>query len=144
MPAGKTRWWLIADRFAEEARVLCFDEFFVTDITDAMILGGLLEALFERGVTLIATSNIEPDGLYKDGLQRQRFLPAIELQVHTQILNVDGGVDYRLRVLEQAELYHCPLDDAADISLKQSFDALAPEPGVADVQIDIEGRAISI
>ena len=108
-----------------------------------MILGGLLEALFERGVTLIATSNIEPDGLYKDGLQRQRFLPAIELlKVHTQILNVDGGVDYRLRVLEQAELYHCPLDDAADISLKQSFDALAPEPGVADVQIDIEGRAI--
>ena len=77
----------IARKFASQARVLCFDEFFVTDITDAMILAGLMEELFANGVTLVATSNIEPDGLYRDGLQRARFLPAIALlKQHTQVM----------------------------------------------------------
>lgn len=103
---------IIARQFADEARVICFDEFFVSDITDAMILGTLMEELFSNGVTLVATSNIVPDGLYKDGLQRARFLPAIALlNSHTEVVNVDNGVDYRLRALEQAELYHWPLDD---------------------------------
>ena len=117
----------VAQELAAETRVICFDEFFVTDITDAMILAHLLDSLFELGVVLVATSNIEPQGLYENGLQRQRFLPAIALlEQHTQIVNVDGGVDYRLRTLTQAELYHWPLDEAADISLAASFLALAP------------------
>jgi cell division protein ZapE len=134
---------IIARNLAAEARVICFDEFFVSDIADAMILGGLFEALFGYGVSLVATSNIEPDGLYKDGLQRARFLPAIALlKRHTLVLNVDGGTDYRLRALEKAELYHYPLDAAADISLRRSFEALAPESGAADQIIEIEGREI--
>jgi cell division protein ZapE len=136
---------LIARKLAEETRVICFDEFFVSDITDAMLLGGLFEALFGRGVTLVATSNIVPDDLYKDGLQRARFLPAIALvKQHTLVLNVDGGTDYRLRTLEQAELYHSPLDAAAEASLQRSFTALAPESGLADQRLEIEGRWIKV
>ncbi len=135
---------IVADRIADEARVICFDEFFVTDITDAMILAGLFERLFERGVVLVATSNIVPDGLYKDGLQRARFLPAIALiNQRTEIVNVDGGVDYRLRALEQAELYYYPLGDAADQSLMRSFQRLAPEAALADQALDVEGRQIN-
>ncbi|MBH8611653.1 cell division protein ZapE [Pseudomonas mohnii] len=119
---------IIAKRFAAEARVICFDEFFVSDITDAMILGTLMEELFKNGVTLVATSNIVPDGLYKDGLQRARFLPAIALiKQNTDIVNVDSGVDYRLRHLEQAELFHFPLNEASNESLRKSFRALTPE-----------------
>src|SRR5690606_8370332 len=118
----------IARDFAGDTRVLCFDEFFVTDITDAMILATLLEALLADGVTLVATSNIEPDGLYRDGLQRARFLPAIALlKEHTEVLNVDGGTDYRLRLLEQAELYHCPLGEAAGQFLAERFATLETE-----------------
>lgn len=118
----------IARDLARKTRVLCFDEFFVTDITDAMILAGLLGALFEQGVTLVATSNIAPDGLYRDGLQRARFLPAIELlKQHTHVLNVDGGTDYRLRLLEQAELYHCPLGEGAEGFLTERFATLETE-----------------
>jgi len=118
---------LLAKELADQAQVICFDEFFVTDITDAMILAGLLESLFDLGVILVATSNIEPHGLYENGLQRQRFLPAIALlERHTQIVNVDGGVDYRLRTLEQAQLYHWPLDEAANLSLQASFNGLSP------------------
>ena len=118
---------MVAQELADEAMVICFDEFFVTDITDAMILAHLLENLFQMGVVLVATSNIEPQGLYENGLQRQRFLPAIALlEKHTEVINVDGGVDYRLRTLSQAELYHWPLDAEADISLASSFSALAP------------------
>ena len=136
---------IIARKLAVEARVICFDEFFVSDIADAMILGGLFEALFRHGVSLVATSNIEPDGLYKDGLQRARFLPAIALiKRHTLVLNVDGGTDYRLRALEKAELYHYPLDAEADISLQRSFEALAPEPGVANQVLEVEGREIRV
>jgi cell division protein ZapE len=135
---------LVADRLAEEACIICFDEFFVSDITDAMILGGLMQALFERGVSLVATSNIIPDDLYKDGLQRQRFLPVIDLlKRHTRVMNVDGGVDYRLRVLERAELYHSPLDAEANRSLLRSFESLAPELGQQWEKLEINGRYLS-
>ena len=124
----------VADKIAAEVSLICFDEFFVSDITDAMILAGMFEALFDRGVCLVATSNIAPDELYKDGLQRARFLPAIALvKAHTEVLNVDGGVDYRLRTLEQAKLYYTPLDQGADISLMSSFERLAPNKEGAEV-----------
>lgn len=135
----------VADRIAGEARVICFDEFFVSDITDAMILGTLLEHLFARGVSLVATSNIVPDGLYKDGLQRQRFLPAIALlKRHCEVINVDGGVDYRLRALEKAEIYHAPLDSDAERALRGAFDSLVPavEEVREAVDIAVEGRDI--
>lgn len=134
---------LVAQRFAEQARVLCFDEFFVADITDAMLLAGLLRGLFQRGVTMIATSNIPPDRLYWNGLQRARFFPAIELiKTHMQVAQIDGAVDYRLRHLEQAELYHYPLDSRADTALLGAFEHVAPEPGREGVSLEIEGRHI--
>lgn len=103
---------IIADRFKAETDVLCFDEFFVSDITDAMLLGGLMKALFARGITLVATSNIPPDELYRNGLQRARFLPAIDaIKRHCDVMNVDAGVDYRLRTLTQAHLWLSPLND---------------------------------
>ncbi|MBB5322143.1 cell division protein ZapE [Marinobacter oulmenensis] len=134
---------LVSKKFADETRVICFDEFFVSDIGDAMILATLMDGLFSRGVTLVCTSNIVPDGLYKDGLQRARFLPAIELvKKHTDVVNVDGGVDYRLRTLEQAELYHYPLSEDSDKSLRRSFDALAVEAGKHSASIEVNGRKI--
>src|SRR5471030_148160 len=100
---------IIADNFKAETDVLCFDEFFVSDITDAMLLATLLQALFARGITLIATSNIPPDNLYRNGLQRARFLPAIDLiKEYCDVLNVDAGIDYRLRTLTQANLLLSP------------------------------------
>lgn len=118
----------IADEWAERCRILCFDEFHVSDIADAMLLGGLLEALLERGVVLVATSNVAPGELYLDGLQRNRFVPAIELlQQHTRVHHVGGGLDYRLRLLERAEIYHWPLDNEAEASLEQNFVGMAGE-----------------
>jgi cell division protein ZapE len=135
---------IVADHLAREARVICFDEFFVTDIGDAMILGGLMEALFARGVTLVATSNIEPQHLYENGLQRQRFLPVIALvEKYTRVVNVDAGIDYRLRTLQQAELYHYPLDAAANTSLQDSFNRLAPEAGKHWERIEINKRYLT-
>ena len=112
-----------------------------------MILGLLLEALFARGVCLVATSNIIPDGLYENGLQRQRFLPAIALlNKHCFVVNVDGGVDHRLRALEQAELYHSPLDKQADVSLQTTFDSLVPVEGEikSGVELEVAGRPIPV
>jgi cell division protein ZapE len=135
----------VADQIATESRVLCFDEFFVRDIGDAMILAGLLEALFKRQVILIATSNIEPDRLYDDGLQRQRFLPAIALiQEHTQTIAIQSGVDYRLRSLTQATLYHCPITTDTEARLIACFYELAPEASHVhkDAEIEILERQI--
>ncbi|MEX2961283.1 cell division protein ZapE [Microbulbifer sp. TYP-18] len=136
----------VAEDIARDARVICFDEFFVSDIGDAMILANLLDALFRRGVTLVATSNIEPAGLYCNGLQRARFLPAIDLlNRHTRVVNVDGGVDHRLRALEKAELYHSPLDPEAEASLMRSFHGLMVGGGAVHeaAVLEIEGRNIN-
>ncbi len=136
---------VIAKRMAGRYQVICFDEFFVTDITDAMLLGTLFEALFAEGVVLVATSNIIPDELYRNGLQRARFLPAIALiNQHCEVLNVDSGIDYRLRTLEQAEIYHYPLDAKADENLLSYFAQLAPEAESATTAIDVDGRHIHI
>ncbi|WP_148254812.1 cell division protein ZapE [Aidingimonas lacisalsi] len=134
---------LIAAKFASEARVICFDEFFVKDITDAMILANLLEALFEQGVVLVATSNIPPDDLYKDGLQRARFLPAIDLiNRHCLVVNVDSGVDYRLRALERAAIFHFPLDEAAEAELARSFREIAGSEGEESASIEVNRRVL--
>jgi cell division protein ZapE len=125
LPGRKNPLREVARALAREADVLCFDEFFVSDFGDAMILGGLLDSLFAEGVTLVATSNVAPEGLYENGLQRQRFLPAIALlQRHTEVLNVDGGIDYRLQSLDRAATYCWPLDAAAALSLRRLFDDL--------------------
>lgn len=136
----------VADALAQKTRIICFDEFFVADITDAMILANLLRALFGRGITLVATSNIEPGGLYQNGLQRERFLPAIGLlQVHTDTVNVDSGTDYRLRALKKAELYHSPLGERAEAALQGCFADLAPDMSKVkyDVPLEVEGRSIT-
>ncbi len=133
----------VAAGIASQARVLCFDEFAVSDVADAMILGGLFEALFRRGVTLVATSNLPPRDLYRDGLQRQRFLPAIALlERHTEVLEVDAGIDYRLRQLERTRLYLGPAEADAEATLLSEFAAIAGEPGRADAALDVNGRTL--
>ena len=133
----------VAADIARETRVLCFDEFFVADIGDAMILGRLLDGLFRRGVTLVATSNSKPEDLYRDGLQRQRFLPAIDLlNTHCEVVNMDGGVDYRLRLLQKAGTYLCPDDDEAARRLDYFFGESASTRIEEDVDLDVNGRPI--
>ena len=133
----------VAGSFAGQASIICFDEFFVSDITDAMLLAGLLDEMFRLGVTLVATSNVEPDYLYENGLQRRKFLPAIELlNAHTLVHNLDGGLDYRLRALESAEIYHCPLDEAAELGLEAAFRSISSDEGKVAVVLTIEGRDI--
>jgi len=136
---------IIADNIAADTRVLCFDELFVSDIADAMILGGLFEGLFRRGVTLVATSNVPPHGLYKDGLQRQRFVPAIKLiEEHTRVLGVDGGVDYRLRQLTAAGTYLLLDASATPDQLDDLFTDMADGNNQEGGAISIEGRMIPI
>ena len=134
----------VAEQIAKESRVLCFDEFFVRDIGDAMILAGLMEALFKRQVILVATSNIAPDRLYEDGLQRQRFLPAIELiKAHTKTVAIPSGTDYRLRSLAQATLYHCPITADTEARLRTFFYELTPDRQVhEDAESEILERRI--
>lgn len=116
---------LVADQIYKDAVVICFDEFFVSNVTDAMILSELFQKLFTRGITLVATSNIAPDGLYKNGIHRDRFIPTIEMvKKNCVILNVDAGVDYRLRVLKQAQLFKTPLTHEHNIWMSQRFSAL--------------------
>lgn len=132
----------IAETWADEARVLCFDEFFVSDIGDAMLLSGLLQALFENGVTLVATSNCHPDDLYRDGLQRAKFLPAIEaLKTHCRVIEVGGNADYRLRILERSPTYHHPLNSAAHQAIMDSYEQIACGSDL-DPALQINGREI--
>ncbi len=124
---------VVAAKIAKSTRVLCFDEFHVSDIADAMILARLLTWLFEYGVVLVLTSNYPPDRLYPDGLQRENFLPAIALlKAKLDVINVDGGNDYRLRQLERTQAYRCPDDAATQIIFRTIFDQLTtgrPLPG---------------
>lgn len=136
---------MIADSFAKDTKVLCFDEFFVSDITDAMLLGTLMSELFDRGLVLVATSNIPPEDLYKDGLQRSRFLPAIDALVeNVEVLNVDSGVDYRLRTLERIELYHVREREEDDQNIDDYFNSLVSESESVreNEKLEIEGRSI--
>jgi cell division protein ZapE len=136
---------LVAEEIARDTRVLCFDELFVTDIADAMILGGLFEGLFKRGVTLVATSNLPPHDLYKDGLQRQRFLPAIDLiERHVEVVNVDGATDYRLRQLTQAGTYLLSSAPDTPRRLEALFAELAHHGTASGGAIEIEGRSIPV
>ena len=135
----------VADKFKEEADVVCFDEFFVSDITDAMILATLLQEMFKRQMILVATSNIEPQNLYRNGLQRARFLPAIDMILaRCDVLNVDSGVDYRLRTLEQAEIYHYPLDEQANINLNKYYRQLTGERQIVAHQIEVNHRQLEV
>ncbi|WP_392439942.1 cell division protein ZapE [Edwardsiella piscicida] len=135
----------LADALKAQADVLCFDEFFVTDIGDAMLLGTLLPALFTRGVTLVATSNIPPAQLYPNGLQRSRFLPAIaQIQTHCQVLNVDGGTDYRLRTLTQAHLYLTPLGARTEQAMEALFLRLAGQTGQIGGTLAINHRQMPV
>ncbi|EMW1016178.1 AFG1 family ATPase [Serratia marcescens] len=134
---------IVADGFKAETDVLCFDEFFVSDITDAMLLATLLQALFARGITLVATSNIPPDDLYRNGLQRARFLPAIDLiNEYCDVMNVDAGIDYRLRTLSQAHLYLTPLNDQTRATLDRMFVKLAGKAGEDAPVLQINHRPL--
>ena len=134
----------IAEKIAGKTRIICFDEFFVSDIADAMLLGTLFGALFDRGVTLVATSNVPPDNLYKDGLQRARFLPAIRLlKEHTRVLNVDGGADYRLRLLERAAIWFDSNDAATTPAMEKLFEDMAGEPGKIRATLTLNHRRLT-
>jgi cell division protein ZapE len=133
----------VADKVARRTRILCFDELFVSDIADAMLLGTLFCGLFERGVTLVATSNLPPDDLYKEGLQRARFLPAIrQLKEHTQVVKLDGAADYRLRVLERAPTWFDSTQTATPAALESLFSAVAGDAGREDGTLTLNHRRL--
>ncbi len=139
---------LIAEKLARDVRVLCFDEFHVSDIGDAMILARLLETMFARGIVCVMTSNYRPDALYPNGLQRERFLPAIELiKNNLDVIELDGDADHRLRSLEQLDLYYSPLGPAADDAMLRAFAALASSaPRSAAIEVNsrkIQSRSAS-
>lgn len=135
----------IADRVAGQATLLCFDEFQVTDIADAMILGRLFTALFERGVVVVSTSNRVPDDLYKDGLNRQLFLPFIDLlKQKLDILHLDSDTDYRMDRLNQMPVFITPLGPEADAALQKDFAALTEGEAAAPASIQAQGRTTQI
>jgi len=129
-------------RMAKRYKLICFDEFHVADVTDAMILHRLLDALFKAGVGFVTTSNFHPDGLYPNGLHRDRILPAIELlKQRLEVLSVDNGTDYRQRTLTHIELYHCPLGERAEAAMEKTFAELA-EASDENPVMQIESREI--
>lgn len=132
----------LSRRIARRFRLICFDEFHISDITDAMILHRLLAGLFDHGVQLIATSNFHPDMLYPDGLHRDRILPAIALiKQKMDVVQVDGGVDYRQRALAELDLYITPLGAQAQVKMAQAFERIAGDAD-DDPLLRIEGRDI--
>jgi cell division protein ZapE len=132
----------LGERMARRYRLVCFDEFHVADITDAMILHRLLQALFDNGVGFVTTSNFKPDDLYPNGLHRDRILPAIALlNEKLEVIAVDNGTDYRRRAMEQVELYHTPLGSEADVLMDQAFTRLA-ESHDENPTLHIEAREI--
>lgn len=132
----------LGKRIARKFRLICFDEFHVADVTDAMILHRLLDALFANRVSIVTTSNFHPDGLYPNGLHRDRILPAIELlKAKMEVTNVDNGTDYRQRTLEHLQLYHTPLGETADAALSTAFAELA-EAHDEDPLLHIEHREL--
>jgi cell division protein ZapE len=132
----------VAARIAAKWRLICFDEFHVADIADAMILGRLLAALFKRGTVFVMTSNHPPAGLYRQGLKRENFLPTIALlEQRLDLVEVDAGVDYRLRVLEQIAVYHAPNGAAAERALAAAFERMRCGPD-EDPRLVVEGRAL--
>lgn len=135
---------VVAGELANEADVLCFDEFFVSDIGDAMILTGMLQGLFRRDVVLVATSNSAPDDLYRDGLQRARFLPAIAaLKENLRIVHIEGEVDYRLRLLRTAGTFLHPAGPESDARLDRSFHDIASGAHEEDAIVAINGRPVA-
>lgn len=133
----------VAADLASETRVLCLDEFFVSDIADAMILGRLLDGLFRRGVVFVTTSNSRPSDLYRDGLQRARFLPAIALiEEHTDVIRLHGETDYRLKLLQEAGTYLTPAGDDANASLMHYFEEIATGDIVEKHVLDVLGRDV--
>lgn len=132
----------LGKRMARRYRLVCFDEFHVADVTDAMILHRVLDAMQKYGIGMVTTSNFHPDGLYPDGLHRDRILPAIELLKRTMdVVNVDNGTDYRRRTLEQVRLYHTPLGPEAEVEMESTFERLA-EAHDEDPVLHIEAREI--
>ncbi|MFZ6672310.1 cell division protein ZapE [Undibacterium sp. Xuan67W] len=132
----------VARRISKKYRLICFDEFHVSDVADAMLLYNLLKALFDNGVSFVMTSNYQPDTLYPDGLHRDRMLPTIALlKERLDVLNVDSGNDYRKRALEQVQAYLTPLNAATDQALRTAFAKIA-EAVDEDVRVNIEGRDI--
>ena len=135
----------LADNIAKSTRVLCLDEFHVDDIADAMILGRLVAAMFERGVVLLTTSNYPPDGLYPHGLQRQNFLPAIELlKRELKVLNVDGGSDYRQRKMAREPVFIVPADAASEARMGALFEQISAGMQRSERPIEIMGRKIPV
>ncbi|WP_429498999.1 cell division protein ZapE [Robbsia andropogonis] len=132
----------LATRIAKRFRLICFDEFHVSDVADAMMLHRLLDPLFARGVQFVMTSNYPPDALYPDGLHRDRLLPAIALiKEKLDVINVDAGIDYRRRTLSQVKAYHVPADAAADKAMRDAFQKLAGVPDESPV-LHIEKREL--
>lgn len=134
----------IAQDIATDVQVLCLDEFVIIDIGDAMIMAGLLETLFAEGVVLVTTSNAAPQELYRDGLQRARFIPAIDLlQRHCQVVELDGGQDYRLRFLQQTDLYSVPHDDACEKRIRAYLDQQVSALPTAQRDLVVNGRILA-
>lgn len=134
----------LAREFSQQVRLLCLDEFHVTDITDAMLMRGLLQGLLDHGVTLVVTSNSAPDTLYRNGLQRGLFLPTISLiQACMEVVPLDGGRDYRLSALEQAGVYHTPLNQETERSMEGIFRELAGGDGELDARLQVDGRMVA-